>query len=273
MGMAANIRMGVLIQGDARMRAIFFGWAVLACSVTGCMKTEQMTAEEMQKYPRPQITEQKFDPASVRQPRPETCNDAGKMYETLAQTSENTVQKRDFAWRAKQAYGQALRLRPGWAPALSGLARVDELEGNVQQAANYYQQALQNIRDKNDAGVCHEAGLFYARHKQFDNGILCMQRAVQLDSSNRTYTMNYGYTLARAGRYEDSFKHFCQIMNSSDASFQLAKMANHLGDVEKSKQFASYALQQNPKNNQAQELLAQLEQPAVQQVQATEGQR
>ena len=190
------------------------------------------------------------------------------MYESLAQSTEDTMQKRNFGWRAKQAYEQALRLKPGWAPAQAGLARVDELEGNIQQAAVHFQLALQNITGKDDANVCHQAGLFYARHQQYDNSVACMQRAIQLDPSNRTHMMNYGYTLARAGRFDESYQHFSKIMSPSEASFQLAQMARHMGDAERSKQYASYALQQNPKHTQAQQLLTQLQEPAVQQAEA-----
>lgn len=259
------------------MRTILVSLAVLACAVSGCMlKTEPMTSEEMQKYTRPKAELATNDAVEVRQPKPETCLEAGKMYETLARSATDTMQKRELAWRGKQAYSQALRLKPGWASAEVGLARLEDFEGNPQSATAHYQQVLQmvNGKDKEDGQACHEAGLFFARYKQFDLSITAMQKASQFDPSNRTFAMNYGFTLARAGRFDDAFQHFGKIMNSSDASFQMAQMAQHVGDVERSRMYAGLALQNNPNNTQAQQLLASLNQPAVpaavQQVQNTE---
>ncbi len=266
-------------MGDARMRTHILGLALLAGSFTGCLKTEPMTSEEMLKYPRPNTEAfQTVDAKDVRQPKPETCLEAGKMYETLSATSVDVAQKRDFGWRAKQAYNQALKLRPGWAAATAGLARVEELEGNVQNASVNYQLAVKQVTGKDvaEAAVCHDAGLFFARQKQFDASLMAMQKAVQLDSFNRTYAMNYGYTLARTGKFEESFQYFSKISNPSEAAFQVAQMAKHVGDTQTCKQYASIAVQQNPKHQQAQELLALLDQPAataVQQAQHTEQQQ
>lgn len=266
-------------MGDARMRTHFLGLALLAGSFTGCLKTEPMTSEEMLKYPRTNTEAfHSSDSKDVRQPKPETCLEAGKMYETLSATSVEVAQKRDFSWRAKQAYNQALKLRPGWPAATAGLARVEELEGNVQNASVNFQLAVQQVsgKDVSEAAVCHEAGLFFARQKQFDASLMAMQKAVQIDAGNRTYAMNYGYTLARTGKFDESFQYFSKISNPGEAAFQVAQMAKHVGDTQACRQYANFAVQQNPKHQQAQELLTMLDQPAaasVQQAQHTEQQQ
>ncbi len=257
------------------MRLRLFVVAVLACAFTGCLKTEPMTSEEMLKYPRPNTEAfHQADSKDVRQPKPETCLEAGKMYETLSATAVDVAQKRNFSWRAKQAYQQALKLRPQWAEATLGVARVEEMEGNIQNASIYFSQAVQQVNGKNvkDAGVCHEAGLFFARQKQFDTSVMAMHKAAQIDPSNRTYAVNYGFTLARAGKFDEGYQYFSTIMNPSDAAFQIAQMAKHVGDTQRSRHFASFALQHNPGNQQAQELLTKLDQPAeaaIQQAQQT----
>lgn len=253
------------------MRTHFICLAVLAGTLSGCMVTEPMTSEEMLKYSGPNAEQFKKDePLAIKQPKPETCLEAGKMYENLAKSATNVTEQREMSWRAKQAYSQALRLKPGWPAAIAGLARVEENEGNVQGATQHFSQAMQNVTGKEttDASACHEAGLFFARIKQFDMSMAAMKRATELDPNNRTYAMNYGFTLARAGRYEEGYQYFSKIMNPSEAAFQMAQMARHVGDVERSRQFAGFALQQNPTNTQAQQFLAQLDQPAnIQQVQ------
>jgi tetratricopeptide (TPR) repeat protein len=264
-------------MGDARMRILLAGMALVACCLSGCLKTEVMTSEEMNKYPRPNKDQyQKVDPSQVRQPKPETCLEAGKMYEALARSeasnpnTPNVAQQREMTWKAKQAYQQALRLKPNWAEALAGLARVQELEGNPQAATEHFQKAVQAAQSKEDAVACHEAGLFYGRIKQFDLSIAAMLKANQLDPTNRTYAMNYGFALARAGRYEEGYTYFSKIMSPSDAATRMAQMSQHTGDLDRAKQYASFAVEQNPKNAQARELLTKLDQNAVQQAQGVE---
>lgn len=251
------------------MRTLLAGWAVVACCLSGCLKTETMTSEELYKH-KPTAEQLQKPEGQIRQPRPETCLEAGKMYEALAKSATETSKQHDFTWRAKQAYTQALRLRPDWPAAMAGLARVEELEGNPQNATEHFAKALQVAtgKDPTDAIACHEAGLFFGRIKQFDKSIAAIQKAVQLDPNNRTFAMNYGYALARAGRYDDGYTYFSKIMNPSEAAFQIAQMSQHMGDVERTRQFAGFALQQNPGHVQAQQLLAKLDQPAtVQQAQ------
>ncbi len=264
-------------KGDARMRIFLACLALSACCLCGCLKTEALTSEEMNKYPRPSPDQfQKVDPSQVRQPKPETCLEAGKMYEALAQSeadnksSPNLAQQRDMTWKAKLAYQQGLRLKPNWPAALAGLAKVEEMEGNPQSATEHFQQAVQAAQSKDDAGACHEAGLFFGRVKQFDLSIAAMQKATQLDPNNRSYAMNYGFALSRSGRFEDGYKYFSKIMSPSDASCRVAQMAQHMGDVDRARQFAGLSVEQNPQNTQARELIASLDQPAVQQTQAVE---
>ncbi|HQR07745.1 MAG TPA: hypothetical protein PLN21_13040 [Gemmatales bacterium] len=261
------------------MRILLAGMAFYACCISGCLKTEALTAEEMNKYPRPSKEQfQKVDPSQVRQPKPETCLEAGKMYEALARSeatnpkAPNVAQQREMTWKAKQAYQQALKLKPNWAEAQAGLARVEEMEGNPQAATEHFHQAVQAAQGKEpgDAVACHEAGLFYGRMKQFDLSIAALMKATQLEPTNRTYAMNYGFALARAGRYEEGYKYFSKIMSPSDAATRMAQMSQHTGDLDRAKQYANFALEQNPQNTQAREMLAKLDQPAVQQAQGLE---
>lgn len=270
-------RRHVLHTGDARMRMFIAGVALFACSLSGCLKTEALTAEEMNKYPRPSKEQfQKVDPTQVRQPKPETCLEAGKMYEALARSeatnpnTPNVAQQRDMTWKAKQAYQQALRLKPNWPEALAGLARVHELEDNPQAATEQFHLAVHSAQTKEDAVACHQAGLFYGRLKQFELSIAAMLKASQLDPTNRTYAINYGFALARAGRYDEGYKYFSKIMSPSDAATRMAQMSQHTGDVDRARQFASFAVEQNPRNAQAREMLAKLDQPPVQQAQGVE---
>jgi Flp pilus assembly protein TadD len=256
------------------MRSHFTYLALLCLVPAGCaMKQEPMTMDQVLRA-NPREEEFVKKDTSIRQPKPETCLEAGRMYEALYKGATDATQQRDLGWRAKQAYGQADRLRPQWPAALAGLARMSELEGNTPAATQYYQACVQACTGKQQGhgAFCQEAGLFFTRQKQFDQALGCMQRAMQLEPANRSYTMNYGFALARAGRFEESHLHFTKILSPGDASYQVALMAHHLGMGDVCQRYAELAVQADAKKaSEVQSLLASLKQPAgdVQQVQAT----
>jgi tetratricopeptide (TPR) repeat protein len=254
------------------MRSLVAGLALASLVPVGCLKQEAMTMDEVLKSrPREDQFVKKDD--SIKQPKPETCLEAGKMYEALYKSAKEPLQQRDMAWRAKQAYSQAERLRPQWPQAIAGMARMLELEGNVPGAIQYYQTSLQfSSGTSSDATLCHEAGMFFTRQKMFEQALTCMQRAMQAEPGNRSFAMNYGFALARAGRFDESYLHFSKILSPGDASYQVALMAHHLGLADVCQRFAEQAVQADPaKASDAQTLMASLTQPAseVQQAQAT----
>src|SRR5580765_4766073 len=109
--------------GEARMRTLFYLLPAICCLlIPGCLKHEMMSQEEVLKYnPRPE--EFVGQDQTIVKPRPDTCLNAGKMYEALYKSSQDTLAQRDFAWRAKKAYQQAEQLQPHSVAAIAGLAR------------------------------------------------------------------------------------------------------------------------------------------------------
>jgi len=259
------------------MRLLFAGLALSCLASVGCIQQEMSQAEVLKAQP----TQDQFvkKDTSIRQPKPETCLEAGKLYESLYKSvKDQPQQQRDLAWRARQAYTQAERLRPQWAAAVAGMARVHELEGNIPAATQCYEVCLQCATGKeaSDAAACHEAGLYFTRQGLYDPALMAMQRAIQLEPANRGFAMNYGFALARAGRFDESRQHFSTILSPADAAYQVALMARHVGQIDVSKRFAEQAAQDPHKAAEAQALLTSLNQPvaqtagaAVQQVQAT----
>src|SRR5689334_5206478 len=129
------------------MRTFFSGLALACLASVGCLKTEPMSMEEVLKA---KPTDDQFvkKDTSVRTPMPEFCLESGRMLESLAREAKNPQQQRDFIWRAKQAYSQAEHLRPQWAPAIAGQARLLELEGNIPAATQQYQSCVQLCNGK-----------------------------------------------------------------------------------------------------------------------------
>src|SRR5262245_56628031 len=137
------------------MRTFFSGLALACLASVGCLKTEPMTMEEVLKA---KPTEDQFvkKDNSSRTPMPEFCLESGRMLEPRAKDAKGPQQQRDLTWRAKQAYSQAEHLRPQWAPAIAGQARLLEFEGNIPAATQQYLACLQLCNSKGDATCCHE---------------------------------------------------------------------------------------------------------------------
>ena len=84
-------------------------------------------------------------------------------------------------------------------------------------------------------------------------------RAVKIDPENRVYRIHWGFTLARAGRYEEGFECLSRSMREAEARYNLAMMMVHNGDVERAKRELRLAQQADPNFGAAAEKLAALE--------------
>ena len=83
--------------------------------------------------------------------------------------------------------------------------------------------------------------------------------------------MNYGYTLARAGRFEESLHYFSKILSPGDAAYQVALMARHVGDADVCRRYCQQAAMDPQKSADAQALMASLNQVSdIQQAGATQ---
>jgi superkiller protein 3 len=167
------------------------------------------------------------------------------------------------------AYEQALSIDPKNRTSLIGLARVQSKQGNHPRAVESYRAAVQV--NPNDAELWHEFGMCWGRQKQWDQAIPALYKAVSLDPRNAIYSNNYGWTLARAGQFQDSFEHFCRTVGEARAHYNLARMAQHLGQTNLSRQYAEAALRVDPQLAEAQQLLAQLDEAGDPNIRQTVG--
>ena len=170
------------------------------------------------------------------------------------------AQANGFYNRAKGRYEQALRLDPKDMGAVLGLARVAAAGGDFAAAENHYRQVVQACPQ--DAGLMFELGLMYARTRQWDPALACLKRATELDPTNKAMATNYGWTLARAERFEEAWQVFRPLVGEGQAYLRLAQMAQHLGRSDLIRAYLTYAIQKDPALQEAQAMLANLDKPA-----------
>ena len=193
-----------------------------------------------------------------RKPKPSTCVAFGSFHEKAAQnpklSAADQERERD---QARKAYQQALQLDPNDLTALSSLARLYAGMGDRERTTQTYQRALK--AHPKEPSLWHDLGLYHARAKEWDPALSNLYQAVQLDPENRPFAHDYGFCLARAGRNEESYKVLARLDGDAGAYYTLARMLNHLGQKEQSRQHLHYALQLKPDMKEAKEMMASLE--------------
>lgn len=264
--------------------------SLLSC---GCLKEQLVSPttplghhERLEKVDKPLAR-----PNEKRTPKPETAVAFAELKVSIADTAQRTLDRlqslsaqaddsqlmaleaqRQQAWRilqesyqgAQSLYEQALALDAKHLPALTGLARLHEKQGNLPLAIQWYQRALQHYPQ--DSRLWFNLGMAYAKHKQWDQALAHLKRATELEPTNLEFANNYAWCLARCERDEESWNIFRRHVGDAKAYYRLALMAKHLGKLERSRQYLTMSLQIDPQLADARDLLAHLDQP-----QATQG--
>lgn len=171
--------------------------------------------------------------------------------------------------QARQGFLKALRQDPKNPTALLGLARYYARLGERSKALEVYQRYLHSYPE--DKEVRHELALVHAQWKDWNGAVYWCDEALRLDPESRQIRKTKGFCLARAGRHDEALAVFQQIMPESLARYHLARVLEHLGQVEASRQQLQQALRIDPHCEPAREFLAELEAVYYHPVQAPAG--
>jgi tetratricopeptide (TPR) repeat protein len=104
-----------------------------------------------------------------------------------------------------------------------------------------------------------------ARQKQWEPALAHLKEASDLDPENRSYETTYAYTLARAGKWQESYQAFCKLGTPAEAHYNLARMLHHLQQDDASREHLALALQADPNLASARQMLASLSGTGVRQ--------
>lgn len=187
-----------------------------------------------------------------------------------------TADRERLLAQSREVYSEILRKEPKNVDAMIGLGRMYHVSGEIEKV----QEIEQKLRTQhpNNAKVWAWMAVRQGQAKQWDAAADSYHQAVKLDPDNRVYRTHLGFTLARAGRYEEGYAWLSRTMREADARFSLAQMMMHNGDTEQAKQHLAYALQVDPTFKSARDQLAALtadtapqplQSPDVRQVQFT----
>lgn len=259
-----NSRPGRRTAGGARRRAMT--WIALVCG--GCVSPTLPLAPETPPAAKPAPAAAKpaapaegAEPSAKRAPRASTCVAFGEFNLKASANPDHTpVQREQLLDQARRAYQQALRTDPQCRDAYVGLIRVYERRGDHARAIETYHAATTAF--PGDPAFRFDLGMCHARQKEWDAALDAMNAALAIDPENRTYGNMVAYTLARAGRYDESFAAFRRITDEAQAHYNLARMLHHLGDDAAARQHIASAVAADPNFAPARELLASLDAPS-----------
>ncbi len=197
-----------------------------------------------------------------RKPQASTCVAFGDLeFKGALDATRTPAQKEQALEMARRYYQQALKTDGKCLDAYVGLARTYEELGDHNAAVTAYQKGLKVFPKQ--ASLWYELGMCQARHKEWSPAVEQLQKASELDADNRIYSHTLAYTLARAGRYDESFACFTKTLGEAQAHYNIARMLHHLHQDEACKQRLQQALQADPTLQPAKQLLTQLNTPAA----------
>jgi Tfp pilus assembly protein PilF len=169
------------------------------------------------------------------------------------------AQREQLLDTARKYFQQALKIDPKCGDAYLGLARTYQDLGDTTRCVATYDTALKIF--PKDPTFYFELGMFQAKQKDWASALANLKTAVSLDPENRNYLNTYGYTLARAGRFEESFACFKPTVGEAQARYNIARMLHHVQQDDASKIQLRLALQIDPGLADARKLLNELDNP------------
>ncbi len=155
-----------------------------------------------------------------------------------------------------------LKREPKNAEALIGLGQLYHTSGEHEKLTEI-EQKLRTLHP-NNAKVWGFIAVRQGQARQWDAAAESYHKAAKLDPDNRMYRIHLGFTLARAGRYEEGYAWLSKSMKEVDARYNLAQMMIHNGQIEQARQHLAFALQVDPNFKVAQDqLVALMNEPAT----------
>jgi hypothetical protein len=184
----------------------------------------------------------------------------GDFRATSAQAPENTpAQRQKLRDEARQAYLRAIEVDSGYLPAYVALARFSQNCEDYASAIGVYQKALK-LKPR-EASLWFEMALCQCRTKDWSVALGNMRKALELEPGNRKYATLTGYTLARAGQWEEAYGVLARANGEARAHFDIARMLCHLKQFQEARGHLEAALAREPSFEAARTLLRDLANP------------
>jgi Flp pilus assembly protein TadD len=152
--------------------------------------------------------------------------------------------------RAAEEYRATNTMLTNTPEALASLASFELSMGDVNQAVDYFRDALQ--LEPRNAFLRHSMGLVLVRSGQRDEALQQLRQAYELEPSNSRYVYVYGVALNSLGLHEDALRLLQdarrQFPDNFDIGWAIATMLRDAGDLDNARAVASELAEQFPGN-------------------------
>lgn len=159
--------------------------------------------------------------------------------------------------QARVAYQEAIKDDPNHIPAYRGLAKVYTKLNEMDKALETMHTAIK-LEPKSgqlwaDLAMCHNC------RKEYDQAVQCFNKAMELEPQDHSLPRLLGFTLARAGRTEESVTLLTKHYGAEYAHFHVARMMIEMRQYDAAKVQLDLTLRANPNHLDAQLMLYRLE--------------
>lgn len=233
---------------------------VFIFGVSGCQLTANNTSPAPPFDPSKSVVAKAKD-GPKRKPQPAMLVGLAQVREEQASSLTDSTSQVKMRDEARQLYQEAIKLDPKHLPAYLGLAgvylRLNDHERAVETCTKALKQFPQDGMLWQQLAMCHNA------HKDWDEAIKCLQKALEFEPENMQFAQTLGLTLARAGRIDDSIAVLSKCYGPAHAHFTVARMLHHMDQLEPCKDQLRQALASSPDHQAARDMLAALETPGA----------
>jgi tetratricopeptide (TPR) repeat protein len=251
--------LGSMRARSAALRMSMAAMTGIWLNAAGCTLMKQETVPVTEPPPVVSAKSEKDQPR--RLPQASTCVAIGDMRMHFASEPNCTPLNRErLLDEGLRAYQQAIKADPACNAAYVGLARLYQRLEEYEKAVATLDAALK-IAPKN-ADLWFELGMCHARHKAWEPALAALRNASELDADNHLYMNMLGFSLARAGRFDESYQYFAKVQGEAKAHYNVARMLHHVQRDAECKQHLALALKAKADFASARQFLADLDNPS-----------
>jgi Tfp pilus assembly protein PilF len=169
--------------------------------------------------------------------------------------------RRQLPAEAESEYRTALRLDPGFVPALANLADLDRMRGQDQQGAELLRKAL--LIEPTNADVRHSLGLLLVRQHNYAEALGQLRQASELAPDNVRYAYVYAVALNSTGAVAQAMtlleRTHRQHPTDTDLLTALVSIARDSGDLATALRYARELAALHPADMQLRAMVLDLE--------------
>ena len=128
---------------------------------------------------------------------------------------------------ARKNYAAAAELQPKNVEAMIGMARLDQLSGNLEQAEQGFKKAVKTAPDS--ALAQFSLGQFYATQKRWKDSADALTKAMLAEPDETQYRYALAVALVHCGDVDSALPHFIRTIGDAEAHYNVGLILQEEG--------------------------------------------